>query len=82
MSSIKDSASKTLLKIVTLFLVVFSLGFLVTGITSHATDSSADQGGASSGLGASGSTPDSNRSGWLIYVIGQSGALKSPDVNN
>lgn len=83
MNNIRDSVTNlkaSLLKFILMFVVMFSFSFMFTGITSHATDSSADQGGGGSGTGASGSTLDSNRSGWLIYVVDKYGQLKSPDV--
>ena len=83
MNNIRDSVLNlkvSLLKFLLLFVMTLSCSFMFTGITSQAVDSSADQGGSGSGSGAGGSTIDSNRSGWLIYVVDQAGQLKSPDV--
>lgn len=83
MNNIRDSVLNlkvSLLKFLLLFVMTLSCSFMFTGITSQAVDSSADQGGSGSGSGMSGSTVSSSRSGWLIYVVDQSGALKSPDV--
>lgn len=83
MNNIRDSVSNlkaSLLKFLILFVMMLSCSFLFTGITTYATDSSADQGGSGSGSGLSGSTVSSSRSGWLIYVVDQAGQLKSPDV--
>lgn len=80
MSSIRDSASKTLLKIVTLFLVVFSLGFLVTGITSHATSGTGTGTGNGSGTQGVVGGPYYTKSAWMLYVVDQAGIQQSPDV--
>lgn len=82
MSSIRNSANKALLKIATLFLVVFSLGFLVTGITSHASgfDSSADGGSAGGGTQKVVGGPSMYKTGWMIYVVDETGRRVSPTV--
>ena len=80
MSSIRNSANKALLKIATLFLVVFSLGFLVTGITSHATSGTGTGTGNGSGTQGVVGGPYYTKSAWMLYVVDQAGIQQSPDV--